>query len=55
MKGHYELLIMLAYKYNRRIAWMALNKDGMSTVDIIQSVNKRLMSKEKVSLVDLKE
>ncbi|KAK7818401.1 ankyrin repeat-containing protein [Quercus suber] len=51
MKGHCELLIMLAYKYNRRIAWMALNKDGLSTVGIIQSVNKRLMSKEKTYFV----
>nr|POE85699.1 isoform 4 of ankyrin-2 [Quercus suber] len=50
MKGHCELLIMLAYKYNRRIAWMALNKDGLSTVGIIQSVNKRLMSKEKAKV-----
>lgn len=52
MKGHYELLMMFADV--SRIAWMAINKDGMSTVDIIQS-DKRLMSEEKVRPVNLIE
>ncbi|XP_030951303.1 ankyrin repeat-containing protein At5g02620-like isoform X2 [Quercus lobata] len=36
MEGRYALLMMLVK--DRRIDWMAMNKAGMSTVDIIQSV-----------------
>ena len=51
MEGRYALLMMLAK--DRRIDWMAMNKAGMSTVDIIQS-DKRLKSGKKVSPVNLK-
>ncbi|XP_030951578.1 ankyrin repeat-containing protein At5g02620-like isoform X2 [Quercus lobata] len=44
MEGRYALLMMLAK--DRRIDWMAMNKAGMSTVDIIQS-DKRLKSGKK--------
>ncbi|KAK7821279.1 ankyrin repeat-containing protein [Quercus suber] len=44
IEGRYALLMMLAK--DRRIDWMAMNKAGMSTVDIIQS-DKRLKSGKK--------
>ncbi|XP_050268321.1 ankyrin repeat-containing protein At5g02620-like isoform X1 [Quercus robur] len=44
MEGRYALLMMFAK--DRRIDWMAMNKAGMSTVDIIQS-DKRLKSGKK--------
>ena len=52
MKRRYELLIMLAK--DRRIDWMAVNKEGMSTIDIIQS-DERPKSGKKVSPVNLKQ
>ncbi|XP_050268326.1 ankyrin repeat-containing protein At5g02620-like isoform X3 [Quercus robur] len=48
MKRHYELLMMLAK--DRRIDWMAVNKEGMSTVDIIQS-DKRPKSGKKTKIM----
>lgn len=52
MERRYALLMLLAK--DRRIDWMAMNKAGLSTVDIIQSDN-RLERREKVSPVNLKQ
>uniref|UniRef100_A0A2N9F4A0 Uncharacterized protein n=1 Tax=Fagus sylvatica TaxID=28930 RepID=A0A2N9F4A0_FAGSY len=51
IKGHSKLLMMLAD--DSRIAWMAMDNAGMSTVDIIQS-DIQLQFEDKVSTINLK-